>query len=367
MTQEPAKQINLSISQIAPLVGFDNYNNFPRILCEIWRKYNPNEFREFEMRIKTEGIRNLANASEMNDIWELDDMYGTNILSKVKDINSNTVKTSSDMLKFQNQLIDEIKQIKDLPKSEIDSISSKICSITNKNHGINNEDNIISEFCKLSEKQLQNSQGWVNIPLLDTMHENANLSENIEFERDIKWVIVGKYDGITTDNELIEAKMRQRGLFKKMRDYENIQVQLYLHALNFNQAYLVEGFTRNNNTIKITNRDIVKSKPKGKISSKTKSITKDKKNIVDETKYDLPESDTILEKEHSLEIYIHEIKYDEYYVNEIILDRLKKFIKFFKVFIQNENYKKIILSNDIKREIWNIYITDYLDITELEF
>ena len=47
------KRIRLSISQVAPLIGLDNYGNFPRIVCEVWRRFNPEEFRELELQFDT--------------------------------------------------------------------------------------------------------------------------------------------------------------------------------------------------------------------------------------------------------------------------------------------------------------------------
>ena len=64
------KRITISISQIAPLVGLDAYNNFPRIICEIWRKAYPEDFKVFENKLKLEGIQ-TATSNEMNDIWEI--------------------------------------------------------------------------------------------------------------------------------------------------------------------------------------------------------------------------------------------------------------------------------------------------------
>jgi len=307
------KRLTISISQVAPLIGFDKYNNFPKNLCEIWRKYEPEEFRRMELELKATGEK-LANSSEMNDIWEIDDLYGTNILEQVKAINANKDKTSGEMVKLQSAMGSEIEKIKELSSSEKAEIIKKMCSLTNKSHGVNNEDNIIATFCKYAEKTIQQTQGWVEIPL-----ETKSIP--------INWVVIGKYDGITTENELVEAKMRQKSLFKTVRDYENIQVQLYLHALKFQQAYLVEG-----------------------INSKTNSKTNSKNNM-------------------NMNIYVNEIAYDDIYVNEIILSRLVKFTEFFETFIKDDKMKQTILKNDPQGEIYNIFANVYLGIetTEIDF
>lgn len=302
------KRVNISISNVAPLIGLDHYNNFPRILCELWRRYDPEGFRSFEIRMKEQGIRKLANSSEMNDIWEIDDTHGTNILEQVKKINNDKEKTSGDMVKLQEIVIKELDKIGTMAVDVKMATAQKICSITNKMHGVNNEDNILEEFCRLSEKTISNTQGWVEIPLVKD-------GDNIEF------VIVGKYDAITSDGELVEAKMRQKGLFKKMRDYENIQVQLYLHALEYEHGYLIEGYKK----------------------TSSKNAKNDKSG-------------------GEMQTYLHEINRDDYYISEVILDRLKKLTTFFKVFIQNEGMKETIIQNDPNRKIYNLYITEYLEL-----
>jgi hypothetical protein len=232
------KRLTISISQIAPLVGLDAYNNFPRIICEIWRKYDPNNFKTFETMLKLKGLK-IATSSDMNDIWEADEELGTNIIEQVKKINSNTEKTSGDMVSQQEAITKYINndvKLQNMDNIQKQELAKKVCSATNKMHGVINEDSVLAEFCRLSEKTIIASNQWVN-------------SICINNEYNIEWYIIGKYDGITSDNELVEAKMRQKALFKKVRDYENVQVQLYLHALEFEKAYLVESYTNKKNEI----------------------------------------------------------------------------------------------------------------------
>lgn len=299
-------RITISISQVAPLIGFDNYGNFPRIVCEIWRKYNPNEFREFELRLKEEG-NNLANASEFNDFWEIDELLGTNILEQVRNINSDKDKTSSQMLKSQSTISEYIQKQSGLSTEQKESLIVKVCSATNKSHGVCNEDAILSEFARLSGLKLHGTQGWVEIPLFPSIDEDK-LSGT-------KWFVIGKYDAITTTGELVEAKMRQRGLFKKMRDYENVQVQLYLHALGYKTGFLVEGYSGKKNT--------------------------------------------------KLEIYTHDVAYDADYVNEFILDRLRKFTKYFKEVMSNDERKNEVLKGN-KNE-YTRYQEEYLGVESIDF
>jgi len=289
-----AKQkITLSISQIAPLIGLDAYNNFPRIICEIWRKHKPDDFKLIENKLKQNNYQ-LATSNEFNDLWETDESSGTNILQQVKDLNSNKDKSSNDMVKQQAEITNYINKQTNLTDIQKTDLTKKVCSITNKTHGITNESSILNEFCRLSEKTIVNTDQWVKSICIK--------------DADIQWVIIGKYDGITSDNELVEAKMRQKCLFKKVRDYENVQVQLYLHALEFEKAYLVESHTN---------------------------------------------------KKGEMNIYVNEINYDSDYVNDIILDRLNSFINFFEIFIDNIEYKEALLKGDKDRKIYEIYESSF--------
>ena len=293
------KRLTLSMSQIAPLIGLDNYNNFPKNTCELWRKYLPDDFKLVEQKLKDKK-ETIATSNDYNDIWEIDNVSGTNILEQVKQLNLNTSKTSNDMVSKQEDIKKYINEQTHLTEKQKTDLTNKVCSITNKQHGITNEDSILDEFCRLSEKKIQTTQAWVNIPI---SIENPQLP--------IEWCIIGKYDGITTDNELVEAKMRQKALFKKVRDYENVQVQLYLHSLGFEKAYLVESYTN---------------------------------------------------KKGERTMYVNEINYDSDYTNEIILDRLKKFITFFEFLMSNETLKEGLLNGDKDRKIFKLYEQEFLGI-----
>ena len=300
-------RINLSISQIAPLVGLDAYNNFPRITCEIWRKYNPDDFKIIEAKLKEDKYQ-LATSNEFNDLWETDEASGTNILQQVKELNLNKEKSSNDMVKQQDIITKYINEQTNLTEIQKTDLTKKVCSITNKTHGITNESSILNEFCKLSEKTIVNTDQWVK-NIMITKNTDTTDTTNTSTSQNIDWYIIGKYDGITSDNELVEAKMRQKALFKKVRDYENVQVQLYLHALEFEKAYLVESHTN---------------------------------------------------KKGEMNIYVNEINYDSDYVNDVILDRLKKFISFFEIFISNTEYKEALLKGDKDRKIYQIYEESFL-------
>jgi len=60
----------------------------------------------------------------------------------------------------------------------------------------------------------------------------------------VPWYIGGKIDAITTDKKcIVEIKNRVRKLFGKVVEYENIQIQTYMHAFDVDHARLAECFT----------------------------------------------------------------------------------------------------------------------------
>jgi len=57
-----------------------------------------------------------------------------------------------------------------------------------------------------------------------------------------KVVVVGKFDGFAEDGTLVEIKQRTRRLFNVVKDYENVQVHVYMKMAQVETAHLVEKF-----------------------------------------------------------------------------------------------------------------------------
>jgi len=72
-------------------------------------------------------------------------------------------------------------------------------------------------------------------------------------------------------------------------------------------------------------------------------------------------------KKNEMQLYTHEVHYNSEYVNEIILERLKQFIKFFETVMINEKMKHDIIKGDLKREIFKQYESEYLGIEPIDF
>jgi hypothetical protein len=289
------KKVKIPVSNIAPLIGYDHYSNFPKILCEIWRKYDRDTFNELEKLMQSQNI-DIATDSEARRIVRSDSKNGTNFMEQIKKINSQT-STSEHLQKKQKIVIDQILKTDSLAKEDQDNLIKQIVSTTNKYHGINNEATVLKKYEAQTGQTIKNGQESI----FYTFYKDDDIG--------IEWELHGKYDGLTECGRLIEAKKRQKGLFKTLRDYEKVQLQTYLHMKGVEKGSLVESYST----------------------------------------------------EGECHMHIIDVDYDKKYVEEFIIGRLKSFAKFFHDFISNESWRKEILLGDKKREIYTMYQKIYIN------
>ena len=295
MSSNKLKKVKIPVSNIAPLIGFDNYNNFPKIVCELWRKYDRETFNKLEKLMQQKEI-DIATDSEARRIIRADSKNNTDFMSQIKQINSQT-GTSEHLQKRQKIVIDKIKKTDSLGKEGQESLIKQIVSSTNKRHGINNESSVLKKYEAQTGQTIKDGQ------------QSIFYKVDEDTELGIEWQLHGKYDGLTTCGRLIEAKKRQKGLFKSLRDYEKVQIQTYLHMKGVAKGSLVESY-----------------------STKDECL-----------------------------IHIIDVDYDKKYVEEFIINRLKGFVKFFNDFTKNEAWRKEVLLGDKKREIFTMYQKIYIN------
>ena len=148
--------------------------------------------------------------------------------------------------KINDKLVDtDIKrvQIKDIIESRDDlTDANKIILINqttqyiNTTHGILKENPVIANFEEKFKVKLDVSQKYNKKYFIDT-------SDNIYY-------IGGKVDGLYIDKDqkksyVVEVKNRTKGFFNSLRDYEKLQIQLYMWILDLEQAKLVESYKEN--------------------------------------------------------------------------------------------------------------------------
>jgi hypothetical protein len=123
---------------------------------------------------------------------------------------------------------ESIDQDSTLSEADKVSITDHIRSKVYTGHGIRNED----KTAELDSRDLMTDDTFYSYPVITIA--------NTRYE------IVGRIDRYYVDEHdqkvLVEIKNRTKGLFRKVRDYENTQVQVYLAMTGMTRAQLIEQF-----------------------------------------------------------------------------------------------------------------------------
>jgi hypothetical protein len=196
--------------------------------------------RQFDLqtkKIKQETNKisnNLNNTQEKLDLLTL--TKKEYIEKKIGKENIENITSAKD-LNEKNEKSKELQkklETTDLPSDTIELINKEIKNLINTEYGIEKESNAIQTFEKIENVKLDTSQQFYKCHICTI--------DNTEY------YLGGKLDGISRDY-IVEVKNRTKQFFYKTRDYEMIQIQLYLYMLNYNKAKLVQKL---NQKIKIT-------------------------------------------------------------------------------------------------------------------
>lgn len=198
-------------------------------LKEIEKKQDINKKVVKELTEKVDSIK-------LTKIQQVEKALGTDIINKINDskVNTETKRT------ITNKLIEDRDDLSEESKKKL---KTKTENVINTTHGTLKEDSAISLFEKKFNVKLDTSQNYFK--------KQLKLKENSKYD----WYIGGKLDGLYIDNidpknsYVVEVKNRTKGFFNQLRDYEKVQIQLYIWMVNTQQAKLVE---QHNGKIRIT-------------------------------------------------------------------------------------------------------------------
>lgn len=245
--------------------------------------------------------KNIDNIS-LSHMEQLEKHIGSELINL---INENIIETN-DKRKITNTAIEKL----DISLDEKESLLIKTKSLINKSHGIIKENSGIDLFQTQFNVTLDISQTYNKILFKETDFANYYLG--------------GKCDGINNNKDdefIVEVKSRTKCFFNTVRDYENTQVQIYMHLLNIKNSKLVE-YLAISNKIKVTNIKI------------------DQKYIND-----------VL---HMLDIFV--INFEKF-----IFDKLLK-IEYIEL---SDDNKKVFLNNLYLKEIKNFNLRDIINRKEI--
>jgi hypothetical protein len=201
------------------------------------RKYNK-ILKELDVK-KLTTINNIENLTEkVNNISltqseQIEKELGKEIVNTI-----NALSTDTNMKrKITNQHISKLEIEGKIEKEHKEKLLKQTESLINKCHGTLHEESAITIFEKKYSVKLDTSQKYYKYKIVT--------------KENYIWYIGGKMDGIYFDefdnskNYIIEVKNRTKGFFSNLREYEKIQIQLYLLLTGFKQAKLVEKYKKN--------------------------------------------------------------------------------------------------------------------------
>ena len=210
----PIKKVIIGASSVASAIGINQYKKPQELVEELWKKYSP---QTFEGKTREDEALLVLNSLESTK----------KILSEAESFKS---ETSTDVQQETRKLFHQIEHSGLLPQQMVQA-KEHIRKTLATNHGTRNEKKT-AKFDKMA----------------------ANLHEDETFYKyDIcviegtLYQIVGRLDRIQLNEDgsrmLVEIKNRTRGLFNRVRDYEEVQCQTYLQMLeDIEYCRLVETY-----------------------------------------------------------------------------------------------------------------------------
>lgn len=208
------KRVILRASDIASIVGMNEYKPMTETLKEYWKRYSPDTFNGQTEREKVEAV--ICSSDSVGDILKTALSNETTDVQTV--VEETCKKINIDTSLSDSQKLDVIKHV-----------TSKI----NTNHGTKSES-------KTAQK------------ITDVKKDTQLIQDSTFYTTDVMtidrtdFVICGTIDRIQIESDgrrtLIEIKNRVKRLFNKVVNYEFIQIQTYLQLLGLEHARLVEQY-----------------------------------------------------------------------------------------------------------------------------
>ena len=210
----PIKKVIIGASSVSSAIGINQYKKPQELIEELWKKYSPQTFKG---RTKEEEALVVLNSLETTK----------KILSEAESFKS---EISTDVQQETRKLFHQIEHSGLLPQQMLQA-KEHIRKTLYTNHGTRNE-----------QKTAKFDKNAANLVEDDTFYKyDICVIEGTLYQ------IVGRLDRIQNNEDgsrtLVEIKNRTRGLFNRVRDYEEVQCQTYLQMLeDIEYCRLVETY-----------------------------------------------------------------------------------------------------------------------------
>lgn len=209
-------RIVLKASDVASILGRNQYKPRQEVLNDLWKKYSPATFTGKTKKDKAEEALSASTHAQA--------VLSSAINTKAKD--------SLEVQKIYTEALQKVNSDPKLNATQKAEVVEHLRSRVYTTHGTRSED-------KTAEKvAVDEGVTWTK--------DNAFYTHDVCEIGGAKFVVVGKIDRIEERPDgskvLVEIKNRTNRLFGRVVEYEMIQVQMYLQMLGLVQARLVEQY-----------------------------------------------------------------------------------------------------------------------------
>jgi DNA polymerase III epsilon subunit-like protein len=198
----PIKKVIIGASSVSSAIGINQYKKPQELVEELWKKYSPQTYR--------------GTTKEDEALLVLNSLESTKkILEAAESFKS---ETSTDVQQETRKLFHQIEHSGLLPQQMVQA-KDHIRKTLYTNHGTRNEQKT-AKFDKFAANLVEDETFY--------KYDIATIEGTL-------YQIVGRLDRIQMNEDgsrtLVEIKNRTRGLFNRVRDYEEVQCQTYLQML----------------------------------------------------------------------------------------------------------------------------------------
>lgn len=209
-------RVVIKASDVAAIIGRNPYKPQAEVRADIWKKYWPESFTGLTKKDKAWGALNSSSEA-------------ISVLEEAAAVKTTSSTEAENVFQMARAKIEVDEKLTNEQKFDvIEHIRSRVYT----GHGTRSEDRTSEKMESEENVILKKDNSFYRIPICEI--------GEFDFE------IVGKIDRVQEQPDgsrvLVEIKNRTKRLFKKVPEYEYIQVQTYLQMLNLENARLVEQF-----------------------------------------------------------------------------------------------------------------------------
>lgn len=219
-------RVVIKASDVAAVIGLNPYKPASEVRDELWKKNWPETFTGKTKRDEAEEAlgRSVASRKVLTDALA------------VRAANSTEAQANFEAARAK------IEADKTLSTEDRMTLTEHLRSKCYTTHGTRSEDKTAAKVESDSGVTLVKDNAFYNLAVTEI--------------DGVQYVVTGKVDRIEVapdgSRTLVEIKNRTRGFFRSLRDYENVQVQVYLQMLGLVRAKLVEQYNSATNTIEVS-------------------------------------------------------------------------------------------------------------------